>query len=178
MTIDLNALLTRYRNIAFNIGLVLVALIVSRVIYGNQYKNVEDLRRKISVEEQKNVLFAELNSDQKKLTAYKQVYARREASTIVNDITQIARDSDVRILSIRPGEEHKQAGYSELLIDVSVGASDYQSLARFVTNLENSTTLYLFKTFIVRSQIVASDVAKGKQDRLLVQTTISITTVQ
>ena len=178
MTLDLETLLTKYRNTAFNIGLVLVALIVARVIYSNQYKKVVDLRKNISQEEQKNVLFSELNGVQKKLAVYKQVYTKKEASAIMNDITQVARDADVRIISIKPGEEHKQLGYSELYIDVSIGASDYHSVAKFVASLENSAYLYLIKSYYIRPQILNPEIAKSKQDRLLVQTTISTTAVQ
>ena len=179
MTLDFNTLLTKYRNTAFNIGLVLVALIVARVIYSNQYKKIVDLRRNITQEEQKDVLFDELNGIQKKLSAYRQVYAKKEVSAIINDITQVARDSGVRIVSIKPGEEQKQLGYSELLIDLNVGASDYHSLAKFVASLENSTYLFLIKSYYIKPQILTTpEITKGKQDRLLVQTTISTTTVQ
>jgi Tfp pilus assembly protein PilO len=178
MTIDLNTILTKYRNTAFNIALVVVALIVARAIYSNQYKKVVDLRRNISLESQKNELFGELNTVEKKLAAYRQVYTRKEASSIINDITQAARDSGVRIISIRPGEEQKQLGYSELSIDLNLGASDYHSLAKFISSLENSAYLYLVKSFSVRPQVMTPEIAKSKQDRLLVQTTISTTMVQ
>lgn len=178
MTLDLNTLLTKYRNTAFNIGLVLVALIVARVIYTNQYKNIVDLRKNISQEEQKNTLFSELNLTQRKLSAYKHVFVKKEVSSIINDITQAARDSGVRIISIKPGEEQKHLGYSELLIDLNVGVSDYQSLAKFIANLENSAYLYLMRSCFIKPQVLTAEIAKGKQDRLLVQTTISTTTVQ
>ncbi|MDD4907746.1 MAG: type 4a pilus biogenesis protein PilO [Candidatus Omnitrophica bacterium] len=178
MTIDLNTIMTKYRNTAFNIGLVLVALIVARAVYSNQYKKVVELRRDIGLETQKNDLFSELNTIEQKLAAYRQVYAKKEVSTIMNDITQAARDSDVRIVSIKPGEDQKQSGYSELSIDVNVGASDYHSLAKFINILENSSFLFIVKSFFIKPQILTPEIAKGKQDRLLVQATISTTTVQ
>jgi Tfp pilus assembly protein PilO len=115
---------------------------------------------------------------EQKLAAYRKVYTKKEVSIIINDITQTARDSGVRLVSIRPGAEQKHSGYSELSIDVNVGASDYHSLAKFINMLENSNFLYIVKSFYVRPQVLAAEIAKGKQDRLLVQTTISTTTVQ
>ncbi len=178
MTLDLNTIMTRYRNTAFNIGLVFVALVIAHAIYSNQYKKVLELRRNIGLEEQKNVLFEELNINQKKMAAYRQVYGRKEASSLVNDINQMARDSGVSILGIKPGVEQKQLGYSELSIDLNLGASDYHSLAKFIAALENSAYLYLIKSFDIRPQILNPEIAKNKQDRLLVQATISTTTVQ
>jgi len=173
--IDTRTLLTRYRNIVVNVGVLFVAFLIMRSIYGYQNNKINDLRRTRDIEIRKNELLKKIDESEKRIEAYQRAFGKKEVSEVVNAITQIARDSKVRIISIRPGGEKKQDHFSELMVDVNVHAADYHSVGEFVSRLENSAYAYTVNYLYIKSQNIQEEERKGRteEDRLRVETSIS-----
>jgi len=176
--IDSKILMTKYRSLLLNIGILVVAFIIGRSIYSFQNNKINELRRTKDTEIRKNEILSEIDRAEKKIAAYEKLLSKKEASDLVNTITQIARDSKVRILSIRPGGEKKDENLSILTIDVNINASDYHSVGEFISRLEACPEAYTINSFFIKAQEIKTDDQKVKADRLLVQATVSAIMVQ
>ncbi|MCX5710323.1 MAG: type 4a pilus biogenesis protein PilO [Candidatus Omnitrophica bacterium] len=140
---DLNALLTKYKNVLINAAVILLAIFIAfNFIYKKQQANIAILEESKKTEEKKNLVLDSISSLEKKIDAYSRLLVKKDATSVINSITEMARASGIRIISIRPALEQQRSDYIRSTFDLSVKADTYQALGRFVSNMENYSDVY------------------------------------
>lgn len=139
------------KNKILNIVLIGISLIIAFNIYKKQELNMNSLKANIVEEEKKNHALVNIGKLGAKIDAYKSLLPRRETSTFINDITTTAKNSGVAVLSIKPSGEESSPEYTKYIFDLTVNALDYDSLARFINNLEVHPTVYMIDILDIRS---------------------------
>lgn len=151
-----------------NIIIIIVVIIVAYNIYNSQVKNIESLKKKIVMEQDKNKVLTNLVDLKTKLDAYLALLGRKEVRIFMSSIQNFAKESSVNIVSIKPRTEQPKADYIILPFDLSVTARDYNSLARFINKIENSKDVY----FVDSSSIAPSGSGQGLKVDLVVSSII------
>ena len=81
------SLILKNRNKLINFGLIVLALIIAKNIYGYQIKKVNTLKAKKETELKKNALINNISGLEKRIEVYKKVFYKRDTSSIINNIT-------------------------------------------------------------------------------------------
>lgn len=157
-------------NNLINIGLIILSLIIGKNIYTSQVKKIDTLKADRDVELKKNALINDISEVQKKINSYKKVLPKRDASSIINSVTQIANSSQIKVISVNPEEEREYAAYNEISIRLSIVAPNYHKLGDFISRLENAPELYIINNFSIRP--LAQTLESGDADKLSAELTV------
>ncbi len=148
---DSVSLINKNKNKIFNIVLIIIALFVALNIYKKQMANIDYLKANIVEEEKKNWTLDNIGKLDAKIDSYRKLLPRKERDSSINDISNIARNSGIKITGIRPSGEEVFPDYTKYIFDLAIISPDYDSLARFINTLENNQNVYMVNALDIRS---------------------------
>lgn len=143
--------LDKYKNAIINIAVIFFILIISANIYKGKASEIKALKVQISEEVKKNLELEKISRMEKKKDSYKRLFARKEASSVMADISDMARQADVKVLSVKPSQKESAADYSKDIFEVVVNAQSYDILAKFINTLESFSSVYMIDGMDVSS---------------------------
>lgn len=143
---------SKYKNIGLNLAVIVLALIVSANIYKRQVKQMQALKADKEMEIKKNAVFQNIGKLEEKLDAYKNLLARKDTNKIMNDINNLAKESDVKIVSIKPAQEKAEQDYIKLPLELVLSVPDYHVLGKFISKLESYTDVYVIESLEINSE--------------------------
>ncbi len=149
---DLNALINQHKNKILNIAIVIIALIIANNIYKAQANAVALLRENKDVELKKNALLGDVKASEDKMNTYKDAINKKDASSVINTIGDIANESGVKITSLRPGEEKASQFYTTYPFDLVVNAETYHDIGKFISRLESHPDIYMVELADIRTE--------------------------
>lgn len=144
-------LFTKHKNKFLNIGIIILAMFAASYIYSKQDQELVSLSQKKGQEIKRNSILESISQVEKRADAYKQFFTTKELGEVVDDMTNIARDTQVQLLSVRPGAKEKYPEYIKTSFLISVKAADYHALGIFVSKIENYKDLYLVEGVNINS---------------------------
>lgn len=143
-------LAAKYKAKIINAAVIILALVIAGNIYKSQAKGLELLRERNQTEAKKNTVLQDISRLEKRLTSYKGFFAKKEAGAIINTLSNLAKESGIKILSIRPGREERYRDYAKLPFELSVNSPDYNAIGKFVSRIENHQDVYLVENLGIR----------------------------
>jgi Tfp pilus assembly protein PilO len=163
MGINLNlnpAALNKHKNIILNIGVIIIFLIIANGIYKDQSLTLANLERSREVEMKKNAALGNISVLEKKISLYRDFLNKKDLASMINNISNIARESEIRIISIRPQNEKDQGDYIKYPFVLSIAAQNYHKLGQFIARLESSPDVYIIESISVRPFVGGAQQAK------------------
>lgn len=154
-----------------NIAIVILALIISVNIYKGQVKDVTDLIQRRESSLKNNVLLQEISQLEKKIDSYKTAINNKDMSAIINTLNTIAGNSGVELVSIRPKPAEDYPVYVKYGFTLNITTKRYHDLAKFISQVENSSDIYVIERFGVGITIDA-DKNKGLAAELILNTVL------
>lgn len=142
-SIDVIPLITKQKNNILHLAILMLSVIIAVNIYKGQVKKIASLNEKKEAAQRKNALLQDISRFEKRIDLYKGVINNKDVSAIINTLSNIAKDSSVRIISIRPRPETDYPAYIKYYFSLSVTAKDYHTIGKFIGRLENSTDIYI-----------------------------------
>lgn len=137
------------KNKLLNVGLLIVALIVSNNIYKQQLKVMEKLKSGNAMEIKKNALLEDISKSMKTVDSYKRLLIKKEIGAIISEINTMAKESNVSIDSIRPLQEQKGPDVARQPFFLSISAPGYHAIAKFISKVENYKDVFVIESFQV-----------------------------
>lgn len=136
-------------NITINITIILITLLIAINIFKSQLRNLRFLAERNNEEIKKNEVLNSINRLEKKVNSYKNIFAegRKDVSSALNTISNIANKSAVKIISIKPNRDQDYPQYIKYAFDLVFGANDYHAIGQFIGNLENYSDIYFVDKF-------------------------------
>ncbi len=165
-------LVLKNKNKILNFGIILLLLFIALQIYkyGNQQMNY--LIRQKENELKKNKVIESIVSLEKDIEGYKKVFVKKDLGSVMDTISTIAKDSSVKIISIKPISEQAYADYIKSSFLITAQIPNYHSLGNFISQVENYKDIYLVDEVIITSS--GSSYAAGSSNTgLSVSLTIS-----
>ena len=135
--------LEKYRNAIINASVVILSLVIAFNIYKAHVATALSLKAQISEEMKKNSELEKINLMERKISSYKRLLVKRDASAIMNDISAMAREADIKVISIKPSQGEAGADYLKDNFDVIVSAPYYNAVGKFVYLVESHNNLYM-----------------------------------
>lgn len=148
------ALETKNKNLLLNVIIIAVACFIAfNFIYKNQEQELQGLVAKKDVEIKKNAVLENIGRLEKKIDDYKTLLPKRDVGETINTINNLARGAAIKIVSIRPlAAEERTANYVKSSFEISLSASSYHALGKFISNLESYQDVYIVESADIVSQ--------------------------
>jgi len=143
----------RNKNQIISIVIIIITCIVAYKIYQNNSAALDNLKKTRDAEVKKNELLTKLGALDKKVKGYKAFLNKDNKvnkTAISNNIGSIAKDSLVKISSIKPSPEQVSAVYIQYNFDLKASASSYEELANFISRLEESDDVFMVEILIIK----------------------------
>lgn len=168
------------RKKALSIGIIIFTLIITLTVYKIQAKKIELLQIKKDTEQKKNEVLNEISRSEKTIQFYKNLLTRKDASAVMGSISNLARESNLRLISISAGNEESQPLYTKTPFVLVIDTDSYSAIGKFISKIENQPEIYFVESVSIRLQeeIRGPDkelsVAPEPKDKLRVNLILSI----
>ena len=145
-----------------HIVIILFALNIAHKIYSKTVLNLASLSEKKEIEIKKNETLKEILNVQNKLDTIVQVINKKDVSLVMDKLGSMAKETSVKIISFKPNPVNEFPTYLKYTFDLTVAASNYHDIGRFITKIESSADTYQVDSCIISLQGQQQDAAKGK----------------
>lgn len=143
--------LFKKKELIINIGIILLCFIFSKNIYQSHLKRVNYIRSQIKEEKKRYAILQDLKSEEKKLEGYKASFAMKDISSLIEKVTALTSQFDVKISSFSPQEPKEEEFFGEISLELNFEGS-YSQLKNFLDALENSwDSLRITRLYITRA---------------------------
>ncbi|MCK4858928.1 MAG: type 4a pilus biogenesis protein PilO [Candidatus Omnitrophica bacterium] len=133
-----------YKSYQVKTGIVSLAIVLFTLIAGMNFiyqpakkriKKIEDAQK---IEKEKNSLLKEISVAQKNIQKHRlRLFPSKDTSYLLNQVTKLANESNVKITSITPKPFVQEKHYQKLSL-VLVLETSYNQLGQFISKLESS----------------------------------------
>lgn len=139
---ELQSLIIQNKNKIIHILVFIVILMIAKNIIINQNKNVKLLTSQIEEQGKKNGMLSDLSQVEKILAMYKNILNKKDMSSVINTISNIAADSKIKIELIRPLPAENSLVYTRYPFSLSFDVSGYHALGKFINKIERHPDVY------------------------------------
>lgn len=132
-------------NKILDIIIILIALFIAINIFKFQVKNIELLKEKKKDEIKKNEVLDNISQLEKTINSYKNTLDKnkKDISSVLNTISNFAKESAVKIISIKPNKEEDYPQYIKYSFDLAINVNSYHNIGQFLSKLESHSEIYL-----------------------------------
>lgn len=140
---DKKELLEKNKSKILNIGFIFLILFFSFQIYKFGNLRINFLMEQKKAELKKNKVMEDITVFEKKINGYKEVFVKKDMSLVMDTIANIAKNSSVKIVSMKPVNEEIFADYIRSSFLISVHSFNYHALGDFISRIESHRDIYL-----------------------------------
>jgi Tfp pilus assembly protein PilO len=126
-----------------NTGVILLAIVVALYLYSWQSQQLISLEEKKNEEIKKSEVIESLNRVEQRISSYKRSFSRKDLGSVMGAMTEIAKDTGVKVISVKPGAEKQFTEYIKNSFLIIVRVADYHALGQFISKVENYQDLFL-----------------------------------
>ncbi len=157
-------LIERNKNKIINFGVIILALIIAFQFHRSANNQISSLIQQQNNELEKNKIIEGISVLEKKADIYKKVFVKKDLASIMDIISGIAKDSSVKIVSIKPYAEEALNNYINSSFLITLNAPNYHALGNFISKIENHQDIYLVSEININSAVSDQDAVKASED--------------
>jgi Tfp pilus assembly protein PilO len=147
---ELTAFVNKHKNKIVNIAIIILAVIISANIYKKQSEGIEALKKKEDTETKKSEVIKNINQLAQKINSYEKLFIKKDVSAVINTISGLAKESGIKIVSVRPDAEQAYPNYIKLPFGLVISADDYHAIGKFISKLESYQEVYIIEAASIR----------------------------
>ena len=156
---DFTVITNKHKNKLINVTIIVLALIISSNIYRKQTQVMNSLEKTKEVEVKKSSVIENIKQIEHKMRSYKNLLIKQDSGLIINIMGGIAKQSGVKIISVRPDAEQKYLNYVKSPFSVVLSAANYHAIGKFISKLESYPDVYMVETLDIKSEIQTRELA-------------------
>ena len=131
------------KNQILNLGILLLALFFAFKIFQAAQVEIDKLVGQKQSELKKNQVAENILNLEETLESYKKVFVKKDISSVMDTVSNIARSCNVKVVSIKPGREDATKDYLKSSFILVVNIPNYHALGEFVSKIESQKDIYL-----------------------------------
>lgn len=158
------SLIEKNKNKIINFGVIILVLIIALQFYRSANDRISLLVQQQNNELEKNKVIEDIAALEKKAEAYKRVFVKKDLASIMNIITGIAKDTSVKILSVKPYAEEELNNHLNSSFLITLNAPSYHALGDFISKIENHQDIYLVSEVSINSRVSNSEATGANVD--------------
>ncbi|MEK6528892.1 MAG: type 4a pilus biogenesis protein PilO [Nitrospirota bacterium] len=170
---DINEVFEKNKNNILNIGVILIAVFIAFQIYNGINEKINTLTQQKSNELKKNEATSEIAVFEKKINGYKKVLVKKDLGAVMDSISEIAKQCEVKVVSIKPEDEESSADYIKSSFALTINAPNYHALGNFISRIESYQDIYFIDELSIGSagfRGASEDVGSGLKINLKIST--------
>jgi Tfp pilus assembly protein PilO len=142
-----------------NIVILGVSIFIAFKIYHGKQNEFNALKEKQGNEIKKNEVMQDIDKLQKDIETMKKVVNNKVISDVISKLGNIARESQIKIVFIKPQPEMVLSGgvYSKYPFEMSVTTNSYHKIGNFIGRIEKSAELYKVEDLTISSNSKTSE---------------------
>ena len=144
-------LIERNKNVIINFGVIIVALVIALQLFNSANSQIRSLVQQQNSELAKNKVVEDIAVLENKTEAYKKVFVKKDLASIMDIISAIAKDTLVKIVSVKPYAEEALENYFNSSFIITLNAPSYHALGNFISKIENHEDIYLVSDINIAS---------------------------
>lgn len=156
--------LSKNKNKIINVGVIFLAIFVAAYLYNTQSQQLVSLQESKNEEVKKNEVLKSLSRVESRINNYKQTFNRKDLGSVIDAMTNITKDTRVKVVSVKPGAEQQYADYTKTSFLVVVRVADYHALGQFISKVENYKDLFLVEEVNITTVSVSQPGSKAERD--------------
>ena len=136
----------------------MLAIFGALYLFSMQNQQIASLEESKSEEMRKSEVIESLTRVEKRINSYKQTFNRKDLGSVIGAMTDISKDTRVKIISVKPGNEQQFPEYIKTSFLIVVRVADYHALGQFISKVENYKDLFIVEDInITASGNIKSD---------------------
>jgi len=140
---DISDFINKNKNSVFSLIIIIISLVIAFNIYIGQMAAADSLKFRIGEEGKKNEVLSGINKLEDEVNSYRKILVKKDASLFMSDINNFARETGVKVTSIKPSGEEALPEYTKYTFALSITSPDYDNLAEFINKLETYESVYI-----------------------------------
>ncbi len=150
---ELHDFFRKHKDKIFNINILIIilSLIIANNIYKKQGKEIISLKAKNEVEIKKNKVLEGVSGIEKRMASYKKLLIKKDMGEVINNISTIARNAGVEIVSIRPETQVVSAEYIKRPLRVEFKSQSFHKIGKFISELESHSDVYIVDSLEIKT---------------------------
>jgi hypothetical protein len=157
-------LIERNKNIILNIGIIVLALFIAFRMHSSSNVEVNTLIEQQGSELEKNKVAEDIAMLEQKSETYKKTFIKRDLAAIMDILTGIAKNTSVKILSVKPYTEEAFDSYFNSSFLITLNAPGYHALSNFISKIESHKDIYLVSEINISSALSQSNTPEASTD--------------
>lgn len=134
----------------FNLVIIAIFIFVAyNFIYKKQLKEMQSLKERVELEKKKGGLLSDIAKSEKDILSYKEFLSEKDTNLIMDNLSHLAKSAGISIVSIRPSTRQKISDYTKLPFDLTLEVPNYNSLGKFISEVESSADVYIVDSVTV-----------------------------
>jgi len=147
-----------------NAGVILLAIFGALYLFSMQNQQIATLEESKSEEMRKSEVIESLTRVEKRINSYKQTFNRKDLGSVIGAMTDISKDTRVKIISVKPGNEQQFPEYIKTSFLIVVRVADYHALGQFISKVENYKDLFIVEDINITASGNAKSDKKTERD--------------
>lgn len=135
-------MIAKYKNVIINAIIIIIAIIISSKIYSAKDLEIKTLEENKGIELKKNETMIGISKLQKEFSKYKKYINKKDSSSILDDLRNLANECSVEIGSISPGQGKESNLFKQLSYDLKLKTSSYHNIGEFIAKLESHNDIF------------------------------------
>ena len=131
------------KNKIINSGVILLAIFAAVYLFNLQSQQFVSLEANKEEEVKKNEVLESLSRVEKRINSYKHTLNKKDLGGVIGAMTDIARETGVKVISVKPGTDQPYADYIKTSFLIVIKVPDYHALGKFISKVENYKDLFL-----------------------------------
>lgn len=144
-------LFEKHKNKVLNFGVIILALFIAFQIYKSAGEQLNSLIRQKDEELKKNKAAEEIAGLERKIEGYKRIFVKEDVGSVIDTISNIAKNCSIKIISIKPSNEEVYPDYIKSSFLITVNTPNYHSLGNFVSQIESYKDIYMVDELSIAS---------------------------
>lgn len=141
----------------FGMAIIIITIIFSLGINKNQAKKIESLTIERDAELNKSKVLTDISNSEKAMKSLKSTLAKKDIVSVTDILTNMAKNSNVALVSIKKISEENQPLYTSSHFVCVIGANSYHDVGRFISKIENHPGVFYIDTISIKAQDEVSE---------------------
>jgi len=148
---DKMELFEKHKSKILNFAILFLAIFIALQFYKLENQKINSLIRQQKDELKKNMVIEEIAVLEKKFEGYKKVFTKKDMSSVMGTISNIAQRTAVNIVSIKPIGEEVNKDYIKSTFLITLATSNFHSLGNFISQVEKNKDIYIVDEVSIKS---------------------------
>jgi len=155
--VDSGKIVNKIKENLVSLIILVLAVIIAFKVYRGKEAEFLGLKNDKEMENKKNAILNDLSELEKEFAYWNENVNNKELSAVLDKIGDFAKNASVKITKITPQKEIVVGVYTKYPYDITLSASKYHQIGKFMSILESSPDIYMVENLAINSNTASEN---------------------